>query len=120
MSDTGNTPELPPQMPDMGSLLEQAQALGAQMFEQQAEAENTIVEGVSGGGAVTITMTGTGDFQEVKIAPSAVDPDDVEMLEDLVLAALKDCQTQIAELAPDMDGLNLGGLDLGGLFGGAS
>lgn len=112
MSDSG--------MPDMNALLQQAQAMSQQLMAQQAEAASTEVEGVAGGGAVTIRMTGGGEFIAVKIQPSAVDPEDVEMLEDLVLAALNDAVANAANLVegPDLGGMDLGGLDLGGLLGG--
>lgn len=110
-------------MPDMGALLAQAQQMAEQLQKGQEAAAETLVEGVSGGGAVKIEMTGAGEFTNVTIAPAAVDPSDVEMLEDLVLAALNDAVDKAAELAPDlgdMAGGGLGGLDLGGLLGGGS
>lgn len=114
MSETGG------QMPDMNSLLQQAQAMSEQLMAQQAQAAQTEVTGVAGGGAVTIRMTGGGEFLSVKVAPSAVDPADVEMLEDLILAALNDAVANAASIVegPDLGGLDLGGLDLGGLLGG--
>jgi len=114
MSDTGG------QMPDMSALLAQAQQMAEQLSAQQAQAQATEVEGQAGGGAIKIRMTGGGDFLSVKIAPSAVDPDDVEMLEDLVLAALNDAVANAADLVegPDMGGLDLGSMGLGGLLGG--
>jgi len=109
-------------MPDMNALLQQAQQMSEQLMAQQQEAADTEVEGQAGGGAVTIRMTGGGEFLSVKIQPSAVDPDDVEMLEDLVLAALNDAVANAGQLVsgPDLGGLDLGGLDLGGLLGDGS
>lgn len=106
-------------MPDMNSLLEQAQKMSEQLLAQQQAAQEVEVEGQAGGGAVVIRMTGGGSFVSVKIAESAVDPSDVEMLEDLVLAALNDAVSQAGELVegPDLGGLDLGGMDLGGLLG---
>ena len=94
--------------------------MAAQIGAQQAAAAETEVEGVAGGGAVKIRMTGGGEFLSVRIAPSAVDPEDVEMLEDLVLAALNDAVSNAGELveAPDLGGLDLGSMGLGGLLGG--
>lgn len=114
MTDTGG------QMPDMSSLLAQAQQMAEQLTAQQAAAQETEVEGQAGGGAVKIRMTGGGEFLSVRIAPTAVDPDDVEMLEDLVLAALNDAVANAGELVqgPDMGGLDLGSMGLGGLLGG--
>ena len=75
---------------DFGALLEQAQQMQQQLMEAQARAAEEVHEGVAGGGAVHITVTGGLEFLRVKIRKDAVDPDDVEMLEDLVLAALHD------------------------------
>jgi len=108
------------QMPDMSSLLAQAQQMAEQLSAQQAQAQDTEVEGQAGGGAVKIRMTGGGEFLSVRISPTAVDPEDVEMLEDLVLAALNDAVSNAGELVqgPDMGGLDLGSLGFGGLLGG--
>jgi len=108
-------------MPDMNALLAQAQQMSEQLMAQQEAAQQIEVEGTAGGGAVTVRMTGGGEFLSVKIAPSAIDPDDAEMLEDLVLAALNDAVANAADLVqgPDLGGMDLGGLDLGGLLGGA-
>ncbi|HMJ74791.1 MAG TPA: YbaB/EbfC family nucleoid-associated protein [Iamia sp.] len=97
---------------DLGSLMEQASQMQQQMAEAQAAAATTLLEGVAGGGAVKVTVTGTGEFQSIHIDPGAVDPDDVAMLEDLVLAALRDATARIQELqAGAMGGLGdlLGG-----------
>jgi DNA-binding YbaB/EbfC family protein len=91
----------------LGGLLEQAQA----MVAAQAEAAEREVEGVAGGGKVRIRATGTGQVLGVSIAPEVVDPDDVTMLEDLVLAALHDVNAQLAEVQRSALG------PLGDLFG---
>lgn len=78
----------------LDGLLEQAQ----QMMAAQAEAAEREVEGVAGGGMVRIRATGTGQVLGVTIAPEVVDPDDVPMLEDLVLAALHDVNVRLAEV----------------------
>ena len=96
--------------PDLGSLLEQAQ----QLMAAQAEAAEVVHEGVAGGGAVRIEVTGGGEFRNVTIGPDAVDPDDVEMLQDLVLAALHDATAKVAAAQQQALG-GLGGL--GGLLG---
>lgn len=97
--------------PDIAELLKQAQKMQQQLMEAQAAAAETVVEGVSGGGAVKVTVTGDMEFRSVTIAPEAVDPDDVGMLEDLVLAALHDAVAKVRELSQKA----VGGLDLGGL-----
>ena len=101
---------------DFGALMEQASNMQSQMLAAQQQAAETVVEGVAGGGVVRVAVTGGFDFRSVTIAPEAVDPDDVEMLQDLVLAALNHAIEQINDL--QRGSLDLGGLDLGGLLGG--
>ncbi len=101
---------------DMNALLRQAQQMGEQLVAKQAQAASTIYEGQAGGGAVRIGVTGGFEFTSVIISPEAVDPGDVEMLQDLVLAALRDAVAQIGS-GGDGGGLDLGGLDLGALGG---
>ena len=105
---------------DMGALLEQAMGMQQQLMDAQAAAAQQVVEGQAGGGAVVVRVTGAMVFESVSIDPSAVDPDDVAMLEDLVLAALHDAMDEVAGLQQaSMGGLDLGGLgDLGGMLGG--
>lgn len=101
---------------DFGAILEQAQAMQQQVQAAQESQAAEIITGSAGGGMVTIEMTGAGEYRNVTIAPKAVDPDDVELLEELVLAALRDAGAQIAELQESvMD--DIGMPDLGG-FGG--
>ncbi len=103
---------------DLGALLEQASSMQQQMVEAQEQAAATEVAGVAGGGVVRVTATGDGHFTAVHIDPDAVDPADVEMLQDLVLAALHDVTERVQELqSHSMGGLDLGGL--GGLLGGS-
>lgn len=106
----------------MGNLLGMAGQMQQQMMAAQEQAAAQELEGRAGGGAVVIKLTGAGEFLDVTIAPEAVDPSDVPMLEDLVLAALHDAMEQVQDLQQQsmgpLGGLDLGGLDLGGLFGG--
>ncbi len=106
---------------DLGSLLEQAQAMQQQMAEAQEQQAAQTVTGSAGGGKVTIEVTGAGDYRKVSIDPDAVDPDDVELLEELVLAALRDATTQIVQLQEQaMGGMDLPDIgNLGGLLGGS-
>jgi DNA-binding YbaB/EbfC family protein len=107
MSDHGDG------LPDLGGfsgLLEQAQ----KVMEAQQQAAGAVLEGQSGGGVVRIEATGGGEFLSVTIAPEAVDPADVEMLQDLVLAALHDVTARIVEMQQSTMGA-LGGL--GEMFG---
>jgi DNA-binding YbaB/EbfC family protein len=83
---------------DLGSLLSQAMEMQQQVVAAQAQAASTEVEGQAGGGAVRVVVTGAMEFRAVHIAPAAVDPDDVDMLQDLVLAALHDAVDQINQL----------------------
>ena len=107
------------QLPDLGGLLEQAGQMQQQLAAAQAEAEEAVVEGSAGGGVVRVSVTGGGEFRDITIQPDAVDPRDVAMLEDLVLAALNDAMGQVEELRRKAAGsIDLGGLDLGGLLGG--
>lgn len=104
--------------PNMNDLMKQAQKMQAQLMEAQAAAAEQVVEGQAGGGVVKVTVTGAMEFQSVTIDPSAVDPDDVEMLQDLVLAAIHDAMGKVAALSKQaMGGLDVGGLDIGGLGG---
>lgn len=106
---------------DLGGLLEQAQAMQQQMAAAQEAQAQQVITGSAGGGKVTVSITGAGAFESISISPDVVDPDDVEMLEDLVLAALRDGSSQVAELQQSsMESVgmpDLGGL--GGLLGGA-
>lgn len=105
-------------MPDMNALLAQAQEMGSKLMAQQEEAQATEIEGSAGAGAVKVLMSGGGQFRSVSIDPSIVDADDVETLEDLVLAALNDAVGQAGELVdtPDLGGFDLS--KLGSMFGG--
>ena len=96
---------------DLSGLLQAAQEMQAELANAQAQAAETVVEGVAGGGAVRIEATAGLEFRAVHLRPDAVDPDDVEMLEDLVLAALRDVVTQANNVQADALG------DLGGLGG---
>ena len=103
-----------PSMPDLSGLLEQAQT----MMEASAEAAEVVVEGSAGGGKVTVAVNGSFEFQSVSIDAGVVDPADVDMLEDLVLAALRDAAAKIAANQQGaLGGLDIGELDLGGLGG---
>ncbi|MBW8827181.1 MAG: YbaB/EbfC family nucleoid-associated protein [Acidobacteria bacterium] len=96
----------------MSNLFEQAQQLQSQLLGGQ---EAQAFEGVAGGGAVKVTVSGTGEFTGVTIRPDAVDPGDVAMLEDLVLAAVRDASAQVSAAMQQ----RLGGA-LGNLFGGSA
>ena len=101
----------------MNQLMKQAQKMQAEMAAAQDALAEATVEGSAGGGMVKVVVTGAGEVQSVRISPDVVDPDDVEMLEDLVMAAVSDGLRRANELAAERMGGVTGGLDLGGLGG---
>jgi nucleoid-associated protein EbfC len=100
--------------PDMARLLEQAQQMQQQLAAAQEQLAHEEVTGSAGGGLVTATMTGQGELTAVTIAPDAVDPDDLETLQDLVVAAVRDASRQVNDLTASRMGPLAGGLG-GGL-----
>jgi DNA-binding YbaB/EbfC family protein len=96
--------------------MKQAQKMQQQMAEAQAELAEAELTGTAGGGLVTVTIAGTGEVKAVKIDPKAVDPDDVETLEDLVLAAFHNASEAVRDLTEQKMGPLTSGL--GGLGGG--
>jgi DNA-binding YbaB/EbfC family protein len=103
---------MPPQ-PNMQQLMKQAQKMQQQLMAAQEALAETEVEGSAGGGLVRALMTGSGELLSVQIDPSAVDPDDIETLQDLVVAAVRDAARAAADLAQEKMGPVTGGL--GGL-----
>ena len=97
----------------MQQLMKQAQQMQQDLMAAQAELAERTVTGSAGGGLVTATMTGQGELTEVVIDPRAVDPDDVETLQDLVVAAVRDAAHGVQELTESTMGPLAGGL--GGL-----
>ncbi len=96
-------------------MMQQAQKLQAQLAKAQEELGNMTVEASSGGGAVTVVMNGQQKIQSVKISPEVVNPEDVEMLEDMVLAAVSEALTKSQEAAAGHLGGLTGGLKIPGL-----
>ena len=96
-------------------LMQQAQKLQAKLAKAQEELSNTIVEASSGGGAVKVTINGQQEIQSVKISPEVVNPDDVELLEDLVLTAVSEAIAESKKLAAERLGELTGGLKIPGL-----
>jgi len=96
-------------------MMQQAQKLQTQLLKAQEELAALTVEASSGGGAVKVTMNGQQQIQSVKIAPEVVNPDDVEMLEDMVLSAAKEAQAMAQEAAAKKMGGLTGGLKIPGL-----
>ena len=103
-------------MGDMGKMLKQAQQMQTKMAEVQEELEKAELEATSGGGAVTVKMNGKQEVLGIQIKPEVVDPEDVEMLEDLILAAYREAQKEAQALAQSQMAKVTGGLSLPGLF----
>ena len=102
-------------MKNMGDLAKMAREMQANMAKAQAELAEATVEGTAGGGAVTIVLTGTQDIKDVRISKDAVDPEDIETLQDLVRVAFNDALTKSRELAAQRLGSVTGGLKLPGM-----
>jgi nucleoid-associated protein EbfC len=98
---------------DMSKLMQQAQEMQEQLQKVQEEAANETVEATAGGGMVTVTANGAGEIVEIKIAKEAIDPEDPEMLADLVLAAVNEALRSAQRLMESKVGPLMGGL--GGL-----
>ncbi|ONI81958.1 YbaB/EbfC family nucleoid-associated protein [Saccharothrix sp. ALI-22-I] len=105
--------------PNMQQILQQAQMMQQQLAAAQQELAEAEVTGTAGGGLVTAVVSGGGELKSLTIDPKAVDPDDVETLSDLVVAAVRDANRAAQELAAQKMGPLAGGLggmdDLGGL-----
>jgi nucleoid-associated protein EbfC len=102
-----------PQGPNMNQILKQAQQMQAEMAKAQEELKNEIVEASAGGGMVKVTMTGDLQLRGIEISPEAVDPDDVDMLQDMVAAAVNEALRSAQELASNRMG-GIAGLGGGG------
>ncbi|HHV37186.1 MAG TPA: YbaB/EbfC family nucleoid-associated protein [Candidatus Cloacimonetes bacterium] len=101
---------------NMNQLMKQAQKMQQEMMKSQQELEETVFEASSGGGMVTIEMNGSHEIVSVKIDPEVVDPDDVEMLEDLILAAFQEVHKKVSETTGELMGKLTGGMKIPGLF----
>ena len=106
-----------PRMPNMQQMMQQVQKMQQDMETAQEELKNEVVEASAGGGMVTVKVGGDLRCKAVKIDPAAVDPEDVEILADMVLAAVNEALRMAQELAARKLGGATGGLDLGSLGG---
>jgi DNA-binding YbaB/EbfC family protein len=106
-----------PRMPNMQQMMAQVQKMQQDMEAAQEELRNEVVEASVGGGMVTVKISGDLQVREVRIDPQAVDPDDAEILADMVLAAVNEALRKAQELAERKLGGATGGLDLGSLGG---
>jgi len=102
---------------DMRRLMEQAQKMQQELASAQAELAEQEFEGSAGGGVVKATVRGSGEVVRVDIDPSVIDPEDAEMLGDLVTAAVNAALGTVSDAAQNQIGDVTGGLDLGGLLG---
>jgi DNA-binding YbaB/EbfC family protein len=104
---------------DMNQLFQQVGQMQEQMQKAQAELANETVEATAGGGMVTVVANGSGEIKQIKIDPKAIDPDDPELLEDMVLAAvneaIRSAQNLMESKLGGLAGGALGGLGLPGL-----
>ena len=105
-----------PGMANMQGMMKKVQKMQQDMLKMQEELKNRTVEATAGGGAVTVVVTGRKTVEKVTIAPSAVDPEDVEMLEDLVTTAINDAMRKVDEMTEKATGKITGGMKLPGMF----
>nr|WP_035322408.1 YbaB/EbfC family nucleoid-associated protein [Peribacillus kribbensis] len=101
---------------NMQNMMKQMQKMQKKMEEAQANLGEEKIEGTAGGGMVTVIVTGQKEIVEVNIKPEVVDPDDIEMLQDLVLAATNDALKKADQLANQTMGQFTKGLNLPGMF----
>jgi nucleoid-associated protein EbfC len=104
-----------PQPPNFNKMMKQVQQMQADMAKAQESLKDEVVEASAGGGMVRVKVSGDLEIREIKINPEAVDPEDVELLQDMVLAATNEAMRSAQELANRKLGGLTGGLDLGGL-----
>ena len=104
-------------MADIQRMVQQAQKAQQELVRVQDELGSVMVDGSAGGGVVTAVVTGKQELISVTIDPSAVDPGDVDMLQDLIVAAVNQAMKVAVDAAGDQLGGLTGGLDLGGLSG---
>ena len=100
---------------DINKMMKQVQQLQSEMLEAQEKLKDEVVEASAGGGMVKVKMTGDLQLREVKIDPEAVDPEDAETLEDMVMAAINEALRSAQELAESKLGGAAGGLGLPGM-----
>ena len=101
---------------NMNNLMKQAQRMQRQMEEQQAALESKEFTATAGGGVVDVTVTGNREVSKVKIDPEAVDPDDVEMLQDLIVTAVNEAMKKVDEMTEKEMGKVTGGMKLPGMY----
>ena len=105
----------PPGGMDMNKMMKQVQQLQTEMLEAQEKLKDEVVEASAGGGMVKVKMSGDLELRELKIDPEAIDPEDAEVLEDMVTAAINEALRAAQELAQSKLGGAAGGLGLPGM-----
>lgn len=103
-------------MGNMNNMMKQMKKLQDQMMKAQDELKDKTVEGSAGGGVVTVVVNGHKEVKDIQIKPEAVDPDDVEMLQDLVLTAINDAMKKVDDMTGQQMGKLTGGMNIPGLF----
>ncbi len=101
---------------NMNQMIKQAQKMQEQMLKMQEEMESKNYEATSGGGAVKVVITGKREIQDIVLSPEVVDPDDIEMLQDLIIAAVNEGLRKVDEDSANQMGQLTGGLSIPGLF----
>ena len=99
---------------NMNNLMKQAQRMQRQMEENQKALESTEFEAKAGGGAVAVTVTGKREITKIELAPEVVDPEDIEMLQDLIMAATNEALRKVDEANEAAMNQMTGGMNLGG------
>ncbi len=112
----GKFPGMPGGMGNMNQMLKQAQKMQQDMAKIQEELGEKTVEVSVGGGAVSVVASGNNEIKEIKIKPEAVDPDDVEMLEDLVLLAVNEAIKKAEDMKATQMSKVTGGMNIPGMF----
>lgn len=101
---------------NMNNMLKQAQKMQQDMAKAQEELAEQVIEVSAGGGAVTVTVTGAKEIQELKISPEVVDAEDIEMLQDLIIAAVNEAMRKADEMVSAEMGKFTGGMNIPGMF----
>jgi DNA-binding YbaB/EbfC family protein len=103
-------------MPNMNQMMKQAQKMQEQMLKMQEEMEEKKFEATAGGGAVRVVVSGKREVLEIDLKPEVVDPDDIEMLQDLMVAAVNEALRKVEADSANQMGQLTGGLNISGLF----
>ena len=101
---------------NMNNMMKQAQKMQQEMLKMQQELEEKEVDATAGGGAVSVKVSGKKQITAITLAPDVVDPDDIEMLQDLIMVAVNDALNKIDEEAASKMGRITGGMNIPGLF----